>query len=118
MPLSMAVQRGGRRLMLWLLPWTSVLVVSTSIAYAINSAVTGFQPTHDERQEETSVTRIAGLTEADAMTEENQKQSPGRLCASLFGSYNPWLFSNDPHGLCGLDAEATSTDGLDSAGPP
>ena len=121
MPVAPAVRRGCQTLVLWLLPWISVLVVSTGIAYAINGAVTGPRPTHDVRQQETSLTPlIAGLPAADAVSEGNGQQVPGRSCVSLFGSYNWWLFSNDHHGPCGIRPDPTSTpvpEGLSPAGP-
>jgi hypothetical protein len=39
--------RGGR----WLMPWLAVLLVSTSLAYALNRAITGAWVTFDARAE-------------------------------------------------------------------
>jgi hypothetical protein len=84
MPPSPAPPRACLRAGRWLLPWLSVLLVSASLAHAMDSALSSPRPAHDD-------------------------QVPGLPCAALFGSYNGWLFSSGRHGPCGLGPDATTT---------
>jgi hypothetical protein len=94
---------GGR----WLLPWLSVLLVSASLAAAMNSSLSASRATGDGQRHEIALAPVgAGVPSADAAAEAQAGQVLGGACAELFGSYNWWLFSSGRHGPCGLDPDA------------
>jgi hypothetical protein len=92
----------------WLLPWLSLLLVSASLAFAMTSAVSGSSRAirEGQRQELAPTPVIASLPPSVTVAEGNDSQGLGRSCASLFGSYNGWLFSSGGHGPCGLEPNA------------
>jgi hypothetical protein len=95
--------RSGR----WLLPWLSVMLVSASLAFGMTSAVSGSRAIREGQRQERAPTPVsASLAPAVTVAEGNDAQVLGRSCASLFGSYNGWLFSSGRHGPCGLEPNA------------
>jgi hypothetical protein len=91
----------------WLLPWIGVLLVSASLAFAMTTAMSGSRATGDGQRQEIALTPVfASLPSADTVTEGRDGRVLGRSCASLFGSYNGWLFSSGRHGPCGLEPDA------------
>ncbi len=98
----------------WLLPWLSVLLVSASLAWAMTTAVSGSQMTCAGQPQEVALTSVvASLPPADVVTESRDGRVLGRSCASLFGSYNGWLFSSGGHGPCRLEPDAAPGSPLD-----
>lgn len=103
--LARASLSGGR----WLLPWLSVLLVSASLAFAMSTTMSGSRATRDGQSHEISLTRVAASRfPVDAATEGPDDRALGRSCASLFGSYNGWLYSSDRQGPCGLGPDAAA----------
>jgi hypothetical protein len=100
-PALVGVTLGSGR---WLLPWLGGLLVSASLAYALNSTLSGAQATRDGQRQELLLTPVvASLPPPDAVADG---QVLGRSCVTLFGSYNGWLFSSGRHGPCGLEPDA------------
>jgi hypothetical protein len=103
--LARAIRSSGR----WLLPWMSVLLVSASLVFAISTTLNGSRTTRDGQRQQTAFTFVvASVPPADAAPEGSDGRVLGRSCASLFGSYNGWLFSSGGHGPCGLEPDATT----------
>ena len=95
--------RSGR----WLLPWLSVVLVSASLALAMTAMLSGSRATGERQRPAIARTPVvASLPPADAVTEGPDGRVPGRSCASLFGSYNGWLFSSGGRGPCRLEPDA------------
>jgi hypothetical protein len=91
----------------WLLPWLAMLLVSTSLALAFTSTISGFRATGDREGPETALGSVlSSLPPAGVVTEGPDGPVVGRTCVSLFGSYNGWLFSSGGYGACGLEPDA------------
>lgn len=105
----LSVFRVGLARVRWLLPWISVVLVSASVvAYAMNATAT-ISRTPSGGQPLVSVAPAGTDRSApDAVANGNDARDVGPPCASLFGSYNWWLFSSGRHGPCQMDPDAVS----------
>ena len=113
MPRSTAQVRTNLRSGRWLLPWLSLLLVSTSLAYAMNGTVTGLWAVREPQRQELARTGLtASVPAVEASAEGNDAPALGRSCVSLFGSYNSWLFDRGRRGVCRL-----GPDGLPGTSP-
>jgi len=101
--LSRVMLSSGR----WLLPWLLMLLVSASLAFVMTTTVSSSRMTGDRQRQMIAPTSVvSNLPPADAVSEGYQDRVLGRSCASLFGSYNGWLFSSGGHGPCWLEPDA------------
>jgi hypothetical protein len=97
------LSRGCLRIGRWLLPWISVLLVSASLAYAMNSTLSsalaiGVRQPHEIPPQPTF------LPQPGALADGNDSQVVDASCVLVFGSYDWWLFSSGRTGPCGLEA--------------
>src|SRR5690242_8909222 len=93
----------------WLLPWLSVLFVSGILVLGMTTAASGYRAGHHgQTREFTFAFAAASAARVDAVPEADDPMK-SRSCASLFGSYNGWLYSSGGHGPCGLELDAESS---------
>src|SRR3954454_23670120 len=87
----------------WMLPWIILLLVSASVTYAINVALTSRSATPYGWPALSSAPTAPRVDAIDVRAYENAvREFPEDSCTSLFGSYNFWLFDKDRTGPCGL----------------
>lgn len=92
----------------WLLPLMGILLISATLTYAMNSALTGSRATAYGWPPASIAQTAAEVGATDAFAREKAVRDLRGSCASLFGSYNFWLYDKDSGGPCGLDAAAVT----------
>jgi uncharacterized membrane protein len=96
--------RNGR----WLLPWFSVLLVSAALTYAVNTAVIDSRMTPNRRLVVSVAPAAADLSAENAFAASGDVRAIGHPCASMFGSYNWWLFDSAGRGPCRMEADTAA----------
>ena len=87
MTLSLALVQVGLRIGRWILPWVAVVIVSATVAYAINGAIAGGSSTGDRRPD-VHVAVSTGDTTGPAVVERSTI-SPSAQSADLGRSIAP-----------------------------
>ena len=87
----------------WMLPWIAILLVSATVTYAINGALTSSSATPYGWHALSTAPAAPQVDAIDVGAYENAvREFPEHPCTSLFGSYNFWLYGKDRRGPCGL----------------
>lgn len=87
-----------RDVLAWNLVLVSTLVLASLFRAVAGSALGG----------PVTTTSVPGRVSPDAVAAGDDGQGQGTSCASLFGSYNWWLFSRDRLGAFGRGPDATT----------
>jgi len=87
--------RGGR----WLLPWISMLLVSVSLAYAMNDAVSGSRESMDGRSERSLAPGAGDYSPSSAVANVHTPLTVDLACISGFATYNSLV---DAPRLCSM----------------
>ena len=87
----------------WILPWIGLLLVSTTVAYAINGALSGSSAT-PYGWPAVSTAPVPRVSAMDVRAYEEGVWDIRGSCTSLFGSYNFWLYDKNRRGPCALAA--------------
>lgn len=90
----------------WLAPWMGILLVSAALTYAMNGALIGSWATPYWWPALTNAPAGSEVRATDTVAYEESLRDLRGSCASLFGSYNYWLFDIDRTGPCGLGVAA------------
>jgi hypothetical protein len=85
-----------------LLPWMTILLVSATLTYAMNGALTGASSTPYWWPALSSAPAVSEVRATDTVAYEKALRDLRGSCTSLLGSYNYWLFDKDRTGPCGL----------------
>ena len=94
----------------WLLPWLSVLFVSAVLVLGTTTAASGSRTGRHGQWREFRLASVgASAPPVDAAPQADDPYMQSRSCASLFGSYNGWLYSSGGHGPCRLELDAESS---------
>jgi hypothetical protein len=88
----------------WILPLIGILLVSATVAYAISGGLTGSSATPYGWPAASTASPVREVRGIDPSAADDAMRDYQGSCASLFGSYNFWLYNQDQRGPCGLAA--------------